>query len=83
MKYFEIVLEERNGEQEYTHRVVVKEKDIISAKKRAKKIARTWYQDCVSKNSNTYYFSCSMAIAVKIESVQETNPKSFFQKHIM
>jgi hypothetical protein len=85
MKLFEIVLEERIGEKEWTHNLLVQAKTLKSAEKKAHKYARRYWSswednEPVHKNEDGAYEFNGGEIVVSVEDVSETTKERFCQE---
>ena len=79
-KYFMAVIEERNGEQKYSHDIIIEAKDETEALILAENIARCWYDSDYSQEEDWIFFH--IGVAVKVEYVTPVTPEEFFERHI-
>ena len=85
MKLFEILLREYIGEKEWTHNLLVQDKTLHSAEKKAHKYARRFwssYEDKkpVRKNKDGQYEFNDGEIMVEVLDVKETTKETFFEE---
>jgi hypothetical protein len=84
-KYFLITIEEKNGEQEYSHDSIVEAKTLKKAEKIGEKIAENWYDNedgLVEKNEDGYYEHLGGCIFVAVHSVEEITPIEYFERKL-
>lgn len=67
---YRVIIEERNDEQEYTHYVLVYERNLKQAEKKAHKLCKEWYGDSTGRNGEWYEFEYGCLIA-KVDAVYE------------
>jgi len=85
MKYFHVIIEERNGEQEYSFPKVIKARTQASAEKKAEQLAQHWYDtsDGVPRiNESGWFEHLDGCVAVRVDKVDETTPEEFFNYYL-
>ena len=77
MKLFKTIIEEHNGEQEYSHDILILAATQASAEKKADKIARSWFDDNDKKKDGDGYFHLGGLIYVESRGVCETTKEEW------
>ena len=80
--YFHLVIEEINGEQEYSYDYLVNAENEREANRIAEELAESFYGDDNVEKNGDYYEMFGGSIAVKVESLIPTT-KSRFIKHML
>lgn len=71
MKYFLVELTEYNGEQEYSHNIIIESENKESAKIDAENYAKTFYDDDDVTEDDGMYFFFDESINVCVDSITE------------
>jgi len=80
-KYFLAVLIEKNGEQEYSHDVIIQAEDENAALIRAERLAAEWYDSEYERDGDWVMFD--MGVAVRVECIMTITPMEYFERKIL
>ena len=81
-KLFSIRLEERSGEQEYYHDILIEATSLEQAERKANKVAQRWYDsyDGLPKKEDGGYYHRHNEIFVSVSFLEETTREEWCQK---
>ena len=82
-KFYQCTIQERNGEQEYTHESLIVAPDIEEAERLAEYKASIWYEDeDVERDDEGVYWFFGGSLAACVYSVAETTLTEYVRNQI-
>lgn len=83
MKLFLIQIEERNGEYEYSHDVLMRSNSLKQVEKRSRQILKHWYpySENAKRDGIGYYFN-DMCVFVCVQNIREVTETEFIKRYL-